>query len=155
MNGENSYRGLVEGPEPGRFTVMELKSIALFDVMKKRLNWLTQRQEILSQNVANSDSPGYRPRDLKPFEFKELLRREGTQLNMATSRKDHLGGRRKRIRDFDMVKERKPFETSPQGNAVILEEQMMKVGETTAKHKLTTELYRKHMSMLRMALGRR
>ncbi|MEQ8193191.1 MAG: flagellar basal body protein [Rhodospirillales bacterium] len=118
------------------------------------MDWLNQRQEVLSQNIANADSPGYRPQDLKKFKFKELIRRESMQLNMDVGNSKHLGGRRKRIKDFAAEKERKPYETMPAGNAVVLEEQMHKVNETSAKHKITTELYKKHLGMFRTALGR-
>ncbi len=133
---------------------MDLSKLALFGVVKKRLSWLTQRQEVLSQNIANSDTPGYRPKDLKTFQFEELIRREQAQLNMNMTRGDHLGGRRKRIRDFASEQTRRPYETAPAGNAVVLEEQMGKLNETSIGHQLTTELYRKHMSMIRIAIGK-
>lgn len=132
---------------------MDLKSLTLFQAVKKRMDWLGQRQEVLAQNIANADSPKYRARDLKPYNFKELLRRESAQLNMTVSGEGHLGGRRKRIRDFSEAADRRPFETAPQGNSVVLEEQMAKVGETGANFKIATNLYRKHVSMIRMALG--
>jgi flagellar basal-body rod protein FlgB len=119
------------------------------------MDWLNQRQEILSHNIANADTPGYRAQDLKKFKFKELIRRESMQLNMDVKNSDHLGGRRKRIKDFAAEKDRKPYETMPGGNAVVIEEQMHKVGETSTKHKITAELYKKHLGMFRMALGRR
>jgi flagellar basal-body rod protein FlgB len=134
---------------------MDFKQIPIFTVLKKRMDWLTQRQEVIATNISNSDSPGYKPKDLKPFDFEGLVRRESNQLNMKVGSTGHLGGQRKRITDFDAEEEQKPFETAPQGNAVVLEEQMMKVAETTAKHKLTAELYKKHMGLFRMALGRR
>ncbi|MEX2451016.1 MAG: flagellar basal body rod protein FlgB [Rhodospirillales bacterium] len=133
---------------------MDLSKITLFALSKKRMDWLNQRQEVLSQNIANADSPGYRPQDLKKFKFKELIRRESMQLNMNVENPNHLGGRRKRIKDFAAEKERKPYETMPAGNAVVIEEQMHKVSETSTKHKITTELYKKHLGMFRTALGR-
>ena len=63
----------------------ELGNLGLFQVVKKRLNWLGQRQEVLAQNIANADTPNYRSSDLKPYNFKELLRREDAQLNMVAS----------------------------------------------------------------------
>ncbi len=132
---------------------MDLDKITIFAAMKKRLAWFAQRQEVLAQNIANADTPKYRPRDLKPFDFVELVRRENSQINMTVTRARHLGGIRKRIRDFAETKERRPYETAPSGNAVILEEQMMKVGETSMKHKLITELYKKHLTLLRMAVS--
>ena len=134
---------------------MDFESIPLFGVVKKRLAWLGQRQEVLAQNVANADTPAYRARDLKKFKFDELVRREAAQVNMDTTRADHLGGRRKRIRDFAEHQERKPFETAPAGNAVILEEQMAKINESVVGHKLTTQLYRKHLGMIKAAVRAR
>lgn len=133
---------------------MDLDKTTLFAGIKKRLAWLTQRQEVLAQNVANADSPGYRARDLKDFNFLRLVRQEARQVNMDTTRPEHLGGRRKRIRDFDEENIRKPYETAPAGNAVILEEQMMKLNETGVDHRLMTELYRKHLNLFKTAIGK-
>ena len=131
----------------------ELGNLFLFQAVKKRLNWLGQRQEVLAQNVANADTPSYRAVDLKSYDFKELLRREDAQLNMAASGSKHLPGRRKRIRDYASERNR-PFETSPVGNNVILEEQMAKIGETGTNYKMATGLYKKHLNMIKIALGR-
>ena len=122
---------------------MDLNKISFFAMAKKRLSWLTQRQEVLAHNVANSDTPKYKARDLKAFKFEQLVRRESMQLNMDVTHDGHAEGRRKRIRDFAEATERRPFETSPSGNAIVLEEQMAKIHETNTSHKLTTKLYAK------------
>ena len=116
--------------------------------------WLTRRQEVLSKNIANSDTPDYKPRDLKPFNFKELLGRQARQVKMAVTDKSHLPGRNRRDSDFSTAVDRKPYETAPGGNAVILEEQMAKVNQTAISHRLTNELYSKHLDMLKIALGK-
>ncbi|HBT42105.1 MAG: flagellar basal body rod protein FlgB [Alphaproteobacteria bacterium] len=125
--------------------------LTLFAAVKKRLNWLGQRQEILAQNISNADTPDYKAKDLKPYAFRDLLRKESAQLNMVTTEPGQLGGRRKRIRDFFVEEPRHPYETAPNGNSVVLEEQMGKVAETQTTHRLTTELYKKHMEMLKTA----
>ena len=131
---------------------MDMDKLTLFSAVKSRLSWLTQRQEVLSQNVANADTPRYRATDLKPFQFKEILRQEKIQLNMDVTSAAHQPGRRKRIRDFAEERVRQPFETSPNGNNVIIEEQMAKVNETHTKHRLVTQLYKKHLGMITMAV---
>lgn len=136
------------------WVLMDLDKLSFFAMAKKRLAWLTQRQEVLAQNVANGDTPGYRPSDLKPFAFKDLVRRETMQVNMEVTQANHAEGRRRRLRDFSEKTERKPFETAPAGNAVILEEQMSKLNESAVSHKLTTELYVKHLKMIRVAIGK-
>ena len=133
---------------------MDLNKLTLFGMVKNKLTWLGQRQEILAQNIANSDTPKYRASDLKPDDFKELVRKEASQLNMTANDANHLKGRRRRIRDFASFIERRPFETMPNGNAVVLEEQMAKINETQVNHNLMTQLYKKHLSMIRMAIGK-
>ena len=59
---------------------MDFNKMSLFGMVKKKLNWLGQRQEILAQNIANSDTPKYRASDLKPYDFQELVRKEANQL---------------------------------------------------------------------------
>src|SRR5277367_4372454 len=46
---------------------MTLDDVPLFATLKSRLNYLADRQQVIAQNVANSDTPGFTPKDLKPF----------------------------------------------------------------------------------------
>jgi flagellar basal-body rod protein FlgB len=41
--------------------VMGPDDIPLFGMLKSRLGYLTERQKLVAQNVANADTPGYRP----------------------------------------------------------------------------------------------
>ena len=52
---------------------MNIDSIPLFSMLRSRLGYLTQRQGLISQNVANADTPGYAPTDLKPFSFEHVM----------------------------------------------------------------------------------
>ncbi len=131
---------------------MDFNNFTLFSAVKTRLNWLTQRQEVLAQNIANADTPRYRASDLKTYDFREVVRRNNSQLNMVVTDDTHQPGRRKRIRDFSEQENRSPFETAPNGNSVVLEEQMAKVNETHSKHQLVTTLYKKHLGMIAAAV---
>lgn len=134
---------------------MDLDKMTLFGAVKKRMAWLTQRQEVLSQNIANADTPKYRPKDIEPFSFNDLVRRESRlQLNVDRTNPQHLQGNRRRVTEFREETTHKPWETAPAGNAVVLEEQMAKVNETQIAHKLTTQLYKRHLAMLRTAIGK-
>ena len=46
---------------------MTLDDIPVFAMLRNRLGYLADRQQMIAQNVANSDTPGYTPRDLRPF----------------------------------------------------------------------------------------
>lgn len=133
---------------------MELDKITLFSVVKRRLAWLGQRQEVLAQNIANSDTPRYQARDIKAFNFRDLVKSQSLNLRMSVTAGSHLTGSPRRAVDFRVETERQPYETNPNGNSVVLEEQMMKISETGISYRLTTQLYKKHLNMLRMAIGR-
>ncbi len=134
---------------------MELDKLSLFSVVKQRLAWLGHRQEVLAQNIANSDTPQYKARDLKALKFQDLVRNQSSNIRMTATADSHMTGTPKRATEFKVDTERRPMETNPNGNSVVLEEQMAKISETGISHRLTTELYKKHLNMLRMAIGGR
>lgn len=137
---------------------MNITELPIFKLMGRRMDWLTERQKVLAQNIANSDTPKYKPRDLKPMAFDDLLRfsREGGARSISPLRTDaaHMGrsgaggGRiREAVQD-------ETYESNLSGNAVVIEEQLMKVGETDMQFQIATNLYRKYLGLFRTALGR-
>lgn len=134
---------------------MDLDKISLVKAITRRMDWLGERQRVLAENVANADTPGYRPKDLKKVSFSELVR--GSQLSggVAATQPGHFRGLAGRTSDNWRNTTAKGYEISPNGNEVNLEQQMMNVAETQAEHGLMTNLYRKQVGMLRKALGNR
>jgi flagellar basal-body rod protein FlgB len=132
---------------------MAFNDITLFSAMKTKFSWLTQRQDVLAQNIANADSPGYRARDLKALDFKKIVRSQEDHIKMAATNPSHIDGRG-RTGDFAAGKVRSPYETAPAGNSVVLEEQMHKINENSATHRLISELYKKQLGLFRAVLGR-
>jgi flagellar basal-body rod protein FlgB len=136
---------------------MDLNKIPVFAALTKRMHWLNQRQKVLAENIANSDTPGYSPKDLKELDFKqELSRSNAKNIKMAVSSSSHIvpTGMDRSDVSFGKVAQKDVYETTPDGNSVVLEQQLMKVTETKMDYELMTNLYRKHMGMLRTALGR-
>lgn len=123
-------------------------------IIMSRLASQQRASQYTAQNLANADTPGYRASDLKGFDFKGILNREPMQVNMTVTADNQMGGRRRRLRDFTEVQDRTPYETAPAGNAVDLEEQMMKISDSQVKHRLATELYKKQIHLLRTAIGK-
>ncbi len=133
---------------------MDLSKIPVFGAITKRMYWLHQRQKVLAENVANANTPGYQPRDMKELNFNDVLKRS-TKMKMSATRVNHIAPRASAsTAGFDTITQKSSYETSPDGNAVSLEEQMLKVTENRMDYELMTNLYRKHMSMLRTAMGR-
>jgi flagellar basal-body rod protein FlgB len=134
---------------------MDLSKMAIFQMVNKRMDWLSQRQKVLSENVANADTPKYNPKDLKPIDFRTMVRTEQNSLKPSQTSPMHLAGT-KPVDKFKAVVERPKdaYEINPQGNSVVLEDQMLKVNETAREYQLSANLYQKHIGMIRAAIGR-
>lgn len=133
---------------------MDLGKLSLFKIVGARMGYLSERQKVLSENVANADTPHYRPSDLKPMDFQATLRGD-QRIRMAVTNKIHLAGTNQApAYTPEKAAFGKSFETSPNGNAVVLEEQMMKVAQVQSNYQLAANIYQKNMTMLRTAIGR-
>ena len=133
---------------------MDLGKLPIFDILARRMGWLGQRQEVLAQNVANADTPDYRPLDLKEDAFDKVLARQVPQVRMAATDSAHLSGRAPKDQPKHADGKMPAYETAPSGNAVVLEQQLVSVAQTQMDFQMMTGLYRKHVDMFRTALGR-
>lgn len=127
---------------------MDPNRIGLFDLAERRLDWADQRQAVLAQNIANANTPGFKPHDLKTFAA--TLDGAGTVAPVRTQ-PNHLAGTVSASQNE--VVDRTHIQ-SPDGNAVALDEQLVKVADTETGHALVTTIYRKYLNMFSMALGR-
>ena len=131
---------------------MDLRQIPLFSMITRQMDWLTTRQNVLAQNIANADTPNYQAKDLAPLDFAEMARAAGDKLGLSTTSGNHITSGTSSASNALSDKESR---ASLSGNGVVLEDELMKITETQADYELITRLYRKHVGMLRTALGRR
>jgi flagellar basal-body rod protein FlgB len=122
--------------------------LPLVEQLKTKMHWLQTRQKLLAENVANSDTPKFKPRDLRPMESAEP---GGVEL--ARSSDGHMGPLDGS--DGPRGKGAERFETMPSGNAVSLEDEMMKVAQTQADYQAAADLYSKSLSILKIAVGKK
>jgi len=133
---------------------MDLTTLPIFKMVVGRMGWLSKRQEILAQNISNSDTPDYRPLDLKEQSFASLLRPTVKTTALRHTSAAHMDPVQPPPGEAKPEKSRETYEVAPAGNAVIIEEQLMKVADTQSQYRLATNLYAKHISMLKQAIGR-
>ena len=132
---------------------MDLNSLKLFKVATTPMYWAAQRQKVLSQNIANADAPNYRPKDLKPFKFKDELRGSMVAaVPVARTNPNHLKGTIPEQERFRAPGQAKTYEEAPDGKQVVVEEQMQKVGDTRSEYNTAVTLMQAQMKMLRIAL---
>lgn len=123
--------------------------------MAAKMVYLDQRQAIIAQNMANADTPNYRSQDLTKVDFGSVLKKvTGTQqVTLAKTDPGHVNGPNDKGNAKD-IKDRVTYEVAPDGNAVILEEQMIKANQTSMDYNMLTNLMSKQANMFRLALGR-
>ncbi|MCK5423766.1 MAG: flagellar basal body rod protein FlgB [Emcibacter sp.] len=137
---------------------MDLKSISLFSSLNQKMNWLSERQKVLAQNIANANTPGYIPKDLKKVSFKAHLDQTSATggLRMQTTARGHMSASGGSGNDYEIKVQETKFDISAEdGNAVKLEDELMKMAETQMDYGLAVNLYRKHVTMMKTALGRK
>ena len=115
------------------------------------------RQRVLAENVANSDTPKYRAHDLAPLKFEDPpLAGPSTvsAVSLTRTADSHIAGVGLSESPFRAANTR-DFEVRPAGNAVNLEDEMMKVAANQMDFQTATALYTRSLNLIKTALGKR
>lgn len=133
----------------------------LLDGIIRSMRQLGERQRVIAENIANSDTPHFKAKELGAPDFTALLvSRQGmggtprvSAPHIAISDAMVAMGA-SRPRDPRIVEDADTSETKPDGNNVTLEDQLLKMGQIQADFSTMTSLYRKQMALIDTALGR-
>ena len=131
---------------------MAADDLSIFAMLKSRLSYLTDRQQVIAQNVANSDTPGFTPRDLKPF---TLPGHGGAAAGLApvtpmVTSSMHLAAPSMTTSTAKPV-DTPDSETTLNGNSVVLEEEMMKMSQARMDFDAAVAFYQQSMQLLNTA----
>ena len=140
-----------------------IHDLATFSALKNRMRFLQARQKLLAENVANADTPGYKPKDIREVGVDAASRGSdatrrmafaayGGNASLAIPTAGHLPG-------FDSspggVQRGASFEVRPSGNGVNLEDEMLKVSQNHIDFQTAANIYQRGLATLKIALGRR
>ncbi len=135
---------------------MTIQDIGLFQAIGAKMDFLSQRQVVIAQNVANSDTPNYRSKDLVEVDFSAMLKKKASgnvnQVSLVATNPLHLG-KGGDSANINAKKQKDTYEVAPDGNAVIMEEQLMKAGKNSMDYNLMVNIYQKQVGLFRTALG--
>lgn len=134
---------------------MSGQDIAIFRAIGAKLDYLSQRHKVIAENIANADTPKYRPQDLRPVDFGAMVRGiagDSAEIAPAITSKAHIGAQATppSIREGS---QKTVYEVAPAGNAVIIEEQLLSAGRNVMDYNLMLNLYQKQIGMMKTALG--
>jgi flagellar basal-body rod protein FlgB len=128
----------------------------LFKGIEQAMQHLSGRQKVIAQNIANSETAGFKAREVEAPDFSRLLAtqeggprvvrpRVSISSGMAAMGASAPSGANGVILDKDTM------ETKPDGNNVTLEEQLLKMGQIQADFTALTSLYKKQLLLMKTA----
>lgn len=124
-------------------------NMSLSKALAARMQFLVDRQGVIAGNIANADTPGYVPADLV---FKAQVQNAQGKMAMRITDGQHIvspqggGGSGRRFENARYIQHN--------GNAVRLDDQMIKMNQTQLDYRLMTEIYTKNSQLQRIAIGR-
>ncbi|HZL31736.1 MAG TPA: flagellar basal body rod protein FlgB [Pseudolabrys sp.] len=136
---------------------MAITDIPIFSMLRTKMNWNQERQKVLAENVANSDTPNFRERDLVAPKFEEpgqIMARPVLQVALIATEPGHIAGMTMSGTKFQ-TEHKGSYEVRPTGNSVGLEDEMMKVAANQMDYQAATALYSRSLNLLKVALGKR
>ena len=133
---------------------MAINDLPVLSALRTKMQWHQERQRVLSENVSNSDTPNFKPRDLVEPKFDSAGQAVGgfAPLGLTRTSAEHIAPAGSSA-SFDQNR-RVGFQTRPAGNAVSLEEEMLKVSANQMDYAAATSLYGKSLHLLKTAIGK-
>lgn len=125
------------------------ENLSLFQTAGGMARHAVSRQEVIAKNIANADTPGYRAKDI--VSFADAYQAE-PQTGLRATRFGHVGNLEHKGA-FQLSDP--PGASSPNGNTVSLEIEMMKATEVRHQHDLALSVYKSSLNILRSSLGRK
>jgi flagellar basal-body rod protein FlgB len=133
---------------------MSINDIPALAALRTKMQWHQERQRVLSENVANSDTPNFKPRDLVDPKIDVTgASASGGTLPMARTSAGNNISPSGAPDGFDQ-NTKVGFETRPAGNSVNLEDEMLKVSANQMDYAAVTSLYSSRLHLLKVAIGK-
>jgi flagellar basal-body rod protein FlgB len=122
------------------------ENLTVFQTSSAMAQHAGQRQALISQNVANADTPGYVGKKLAPFS--ELYASTESGRMQRATRAGHLHGSssKQQLTPTEMG-----GSDNPNANTVSLETEMLKAAETKSHHERALAIYKSALDVLRLA----
>lgn len=123
-----------------------LNNINILKIASAMARHAADRHQVVSENIANADTANYRAKDLEPFQHAYSRIAHGAKNDELFA--DGAAPWRKTLINTTGM-------TSPNGNTVSLEDQMMRSIEAQQSHETATLIYKKSIELLRISLNGR
>ena len=131
---------------------MPIAEMPILSALRTRMQWHQERQRVLAENVANSDTPKFKPRDLVDLDIERAANRPASSLPMIRTSAAHFVATGS---GDNFASNKGGYETRPAGNAVNLEDEMQKSASNQMDFAAVSSLYGRSLYLLKIAIGKR
>lgn len=137
---------------------MDFMGLPVFTALKGKMQWHQARQGVLSENIANATTPGYMSKDMKApsaGDLKPLKMASTASFATMVTNSRHIAAAVAPSGIGSGAQRSSSFEITPDGNSVVLEEQMSKIASNQMDYEAAASLYTSNLGLLRTAMGDR
>ena len=137
---------------------MAINDLPVLSALRTKMQWHQERQRVLAENISNSDTPNFKPRDLLEPQFDGVGASVGGSMGslaMMRTSGSHIASAGGGGQTFTGDGGKSGFQTRPAGNAVNLEDQMLKVSANQMDYAAATSLYSRSLGLIKTAIGKR
>jgi flagellar basal-body rod protein FlgB len=121
-----------------------MQSIQLFGLISQHNDWLATRQSLVAGNVANINTPGYKSRDLEPFESAM----QAARMRLAVTKPGHMAPETTAATAAKNAEADETWEVYHSGSSVNVEQEMLKASQVSGAYSLNTNIVKAFHRML-------
>ena len=121
-------------------------------LMKKSLDMMSSRQNLISSNISNVDTPGFKAVDINfQAQLRDAIGTKGS-LNLRATNSKHFGPSTSNIKDLTPDPFEEDSAAKSNGNNVNIDNEMGKMAENQIIYNATVQLMMKRGAMVRAAV---
>ena len=115
----------------------------LLELASSQARWLELRQSTIAANVANANTPGFKARDVEPFN--KIL--DAMPVKLAVTSPSHIQLSAAET-DTRATAKKQSWEVVHSGNSVSVEQEMIKAGDVNRDYSMNAAIVRSFHRML-------
>jgi flagellar basal-body rod protein FlgB len=119
---------------------MDISNIGVLNLLQSKMKYTSERQEILTQNIANVDTPKYKRQDLRKPDFAKMVKSYNSGLELNTTNEMHIN---------PTVANSGIFSAYDTEDKVELDQEAVQMMENRLDYNAATATYKKILGILR------
>ena len=130
---------------------MDMFDLSIVKLAKNKLDYLSERQQVIASNVANVNTPGYLAKDVEEPDFAGMVKSSTAQMKMTVTNPKHMAAAPVQGGMYKIYTPKPDTALTIDGNGVHIEDQLNEAAKVKSQHEQVLTIYNKYKSMLQTA----